>query len=77
MPKAKAKAKAAKKPVAEVVDDSNRDDELPQRRRPRPRPRLISGRAMKSSALTLTIVDNQGTGDVEYGKVYDVYFPPS
>ena len=38
---------------------------------------VIGGRAMKSSALTLTIVNNQGTGDVEYGKVYDVYFPPS
>jgi len=34
-------------------------------------------RAMETSALTLTIVDNQGTGDVEYGKIYDVYFPPS
>ena len=34
-------------------------------------------RAMKTSALTLTIVNNQGTGDVEYGKIYDVYFPPS
>ena len=32
---------------------------------------------MKTSALTLTIVNNQGTGDVEYGKIYDVYFPPS
>ena len=26
---------------------------------------VIGGRAMKSSALTLTIVNNQGTGDVE------------
>ena len=34
-------------------------------------------RAMKTSALTLTIVNNQGTGDVEYGKIYDVYFPTS
>ena len=32
---------------------------------------------MKSSALTLTIANNQGTGDVEYRKVYDVHFPPS
>ena len=23
------------------------------------------------------IVNNQGMGDVEYGKVYDIYFPPS
>jgi hypothetical protein len=38
---------------------------------------VISGRAMKSSALTLTIANNQGTGDIEYRKVYDVHFPPS
>ena len=38
---------------------------------------VIGGLAMKSLALTLTIVNNQGTGGVEYGKGYDVYFPPS
>ena len=38
---------------------------------------VIGGRAMTGSALTLTIVNSQGTGDVEYGKVYGVYFPPS
>merc|ERR1712008_666705 len=25
---------------------------------------------------TLTIGNNQGRGDVEYGKIYDIYFPP-
>merc|ERR1712039_1130331 len=29
------------------------------------------------SVLTLTIGNNQGMGDVEYGKIYDIYFPPS
>merc|ERR1712242_403403 len=26
---------------------------------------------------TLTIGNNQGMGDVEYGKIYDIYFPPA
>ena len=26
--------------------------------------------------LTLTAGNNQGTGDVEYGKISDIYFPP-
>ena len=32
---------------------------------------------MLFSVLTLTIGNNQGMGDVEYGKIYDIYFPPS
>merc|ERR1719221_1920630 len=28
------------------------------------------------SVLTLSIGNNQGMGDVEYGKIYDIYFPP-
>jgi len=31
----------------------------------------------KCSILTLTIGNNQGMGDVEYGKIYDIYFPPA
>merc|ERR1719399_1587291 len=38
---------------------------------------IIDGRAMMCSVLTLTIGNNQGMGDVEYGKIYDIYFPPS
>merc|ERR1711972_405512 len=38
---------------------------------------IIDGRAMMCSFLTLTIGNNQGMGDVEYGKIYDIYFPPS
>merc|ERR1712054_478423 len=37
---------------------------------------IIDGRAMMCSILTLTIGNNQGMGDVEYGKIYDIYFPP-
>merc|ERR1719174_1213531 len=37
---------------------------------------IIDGRGMMCSFLTLTIGNNQGMGDVEYGKIYDFYFPP-
>merc|ERR1712139_342684 len=37
---------------------------------------ITDGRAMLCSFLTLTIGNNQGMGDVEYGKIYDFYFPP-
>ena len=37
---------------------------------------IIDGRGMMCSVLTLTIGNNQGMGDVEYGKIYDIYFPP-
>ena len=37
---------------------------------------ITDGRAMMCSILTLTIGNNQGMGDVEYGKIYDIYFPP-
>merc|ERR1712176_158193 len=38
---------------------------------------ITDGRAMMCSFLTLTIGNNQGMGDVEYGKIYDFYFPPN
>ena len=38
---------------------------------------IIDGRAMFCSLLTLSIGNNQGMGDVEYGKIYDFYLPPS
>jgi len=38
---------------------------------------ITDGRAMMCSILTLTIGNNQGMGDVEYGKIYDIYFPPA
>merc|ERR1712176_421937 len=38
---------------------------------------IIDGRAMMCSVLTLSIGTNQGMGDVEYGKIYDIYFPPA
>eukprot|EP00445_Apocalathium_hangoei_P036994 CAMPEP_0203959432 /NCGR_PEP_ID=MMETSP0359-20131031/90480_1 /ASSEMBLY_ACC=CAM_ASM_000338 /TAXON_ID=268821 /ORGANISM="Scrippsiella Hangoei, Strain SHTV-5" /LENGTH=280 /DNA_ID=CAMNT_0050893499 /DNA_START=47 /DNA_END=885 /DNA_ORIENTATION=+ len=38
---------------------------------------ITDGRAMMCSFLTLAIGNNQGMGDVEYGKIYDFYFPPS
>ena len=38
---------------------------------------IIDGRAMIASFLTLTIGNNQGMGDVEYGKMYDFYVPPA
>ena len=31
---------------------------------------------MMCSVLTLAAGSNQGTGDVEFGKIYDIYFPP-
>ncbi len=37
---------------------------------------MIDGRAMMASFLTLAIGNNQGMGDVEYGKIHDFYFPP-
>jgi len=37
---------------------------------------ITDGRAMMCSFLTLTIGNNQGMGDVEYGKIYDFYLPP-
>merc|ERR1712178_519779 len=37
---------------------------------------ITDGRAMMCSFLTLAIGNNQGMGDVEYGKIYDFYFPP-
>ncbi|CAE7257502.1 rbcL [Symbiodinium natans] len=37
---------------------------------------IIDGRAMMCSFLTLSIGNNQGMGDVEYGKIYDFYLPP-
>ncbi len=38
---------------------------------------MIDGRAMIVSFLTLTIGNNQGMGDVEYGKMLDFYVPPA
>merc|ERR1712004_787627 len=38
---------------------------------------IIDGRGMMCSFLTLAIGNNQGMGDVEYGKIYDFYFPPA
>ncbi len=37
---------------------------------------ITDGRAMICSFLTLTIGNNQGMGDVEYGKIHDFYVPP-
>jgi ribulose-bisphosphate carboxylase large chain len=37
---------------------------------------IIDGRAMLASFLTLTIGNNQGMGDVEYGKLHDFWMPP-
>merc|ERR1712203_679357 len=37
---------------------------------------ITDGRAMMCSFLTLAIGNNQGMGDVEYGKIYDFYLPP-
>lgn len=36
---------------------------------------IIDGKAMIASFLTLCIGNNQGMGDVEYGKMHDFYFP--
>jgi ribulose-bisphosphate carboxylase large chain len=38
---------------------------------------IIDGRAMIASFLTLAIGNNQGMGDVEYGKIHDFYVPPN
>ena len=38
---------------------------------------ITDGRAMMCSVLTLSIGRNQGMSDVEYGKIYDIYFPPA
>ncbi|CAE8705498.1 unnamed protein product, partial [Polarella glacialis] len=38
---------------------------------------ITDGRAMMCSVLTLSIGNNQGMGDVEYGKIYDIYSPPA
>merc|ERR1712032_648986 len=38
---------------------------------------ITDGRGMMCSFLTLAIGNNQGMGDVEYGKIYDFYFPHS
>jgi len=38
---------------------------------------IIDGRAMIASFLTLTIGNNQGMGDIEYGKLHDFYAPPA
>lgn len=37
---------------------------------------ILDGKAMVASFLTLCIGNNQGMGDVEYGKMHDFYFPP-
>mmetsp|Transcript_78150 Transcript_78150/g.171342 ORF Transcript_78150/g.171342 Transcript_78150/m.171342 type:complete len:962 (-) Transcript_78150:323-3208(-) len=37
---------------------------------------ITDGRAMMCSFMTLAIGNNQGMGDVEYGKIHDFYFPP-
>ncbi|CEL96598.1 unnamed protein product [Vitrella brassicaformis CCMP3155] len=37
---------------------------------------ITDGRAMLCSILTLVIGNNQGMGDVEYGKIMDIWFPP-
>ena len=36
---------------------------------------ITDGRAMIASFLTLAIGNNQGMGDVEYGKIHDFYMP--
>ena len=37
---------------------------------------ITDGRGMMCSVLTPAIGSNQGMGDVEYGRIYDVFFPP-
>ncbi len=37
---------------------------------------IIDNKSMIASFLTLTIGNNQGMGDVEYGKMFDFYIPP-
>jgi len=36
---------------------------------------MTDGRMMMVSILTLVIGNNQGMGDIEHGKIYDIYFP--
>ena len=36
----------------------------------------IDGRDIMCSVLTPAIGNNQDMGDVEYGRIYDVFFPP-
>jgi ribulose-bisphosphate carboxylase large chain len=38
---------------------------------------IMDGRAMMCSVLTLSISNNQGMGDIEYGNIYDIYLPPA
>ncbi|MEN8131632.1 MAG: ribulose-bisphosphate carboxylase [Pseudomonadota bacterium] len=37
---------------------------------------ITDGRMMIVSFLTMAIGNNQGMGDIEYGKIYDIFFPP-
>ena len=37
---------------------------------------IIDGCGVMCSVLTLTVGEYHGMGDVEYGKIYDIYFPP-
>ena len=37
---------------------------------------IIDGRGMMCSVLTLAVGNNQGIGGVEFGKIYDIFFPP-
>ena len=37
---------------------------------------VIDGRDIMRSVLNLSIGSGQGTGDIEYGEIYDIYFPP-
>ena len=36
---------------------------------------MTDGRMMMVSILTLIIGNNQGMGDIQHGKIYDIYFP--
>jgi len=36
---------------------------------------ITDGRMMMVSILTLVIGNNQGMGDIEHGKIHDIYFP--
>ena len=38
---------------------------------------ITDGRSMICSLLRLTLGNNQGMGDMEYGKIYGIKFPPS
>jgi ribulose-bisphosphate carboxylase large chain len=37
---------------------------------------ITDGRMMLVSFLTLAVGNNQGMGDIEHGKIYDIHFPP-